>query len=708
MNAIFSQDARLGQLKTVLGKDVLVLLRFTGSDHVNELFDYSVECLSTEPNIDFDKIVGTHASVMINSQNNGPRHFDGIVTEAKWAGVGENGNKYQLTLKPWFWLAGRRRNQRIFHNQTVVQIIEKLLQPYSDLGDPALHIKLVEDYPVLEYTVQHRESDMEFAQRLMERFGISYHFQHKEGSHTLVLTDSVDHHDAVAGGDRVYKPYDGHHNTEAEHFWGWFPERRLTTGAMRLTDYNFKTPHAAMETDRVGDAKYAEGQIESYDYPGDYLAQGRGKDVVGLRTRQERGQDARHRAVGDCTSLGAGMTLTLTGDHVDGVKGAEYVCLSASHSYVSDAYGTMDSEAQKQASDGYAYSGEYVLMPVTSPLAPERKTHMPRVQGPQTAVVVGEGEIDCDEFGRILVHFHWDLEKAYSMRCRVSQNWASKGWGGMVIPRIGMEVIVEHLEGDPDKPIVTGCVYNGHNDVPYPLPDHKTRSTFKTDTHQGSGFNELRFEDEKGREEVYVHAQLDHNIKVLNHQTNRVDRTKVESIGAASLREVRLVDVHNIGMDMTVNVGTGPHGDFVRKPLTDNVQGIGLAAYNFEQSFPDMNGRGNYTLNAASNIAVSAGTNMHTNVAGEASFTYGGSVSQSVQTDTRETTGKNHSQVVGSKYRLDAHQEIHLRCGASEIIMKPDGTIMINGKDLKTMMSGNIDETAGGNMTLKASKIDLN
>jgi len=204
MNAIFSQDSRLGQLSTVLGKDVLVLLRFPGSDHVNDLFEYSVDCLSIEPNIDFDKIVGTHASVMINSQSHGERYFDGIVTEAKWAGVGENGNRYQLTLRPWFWLAGRRRNQRIFHNMTVVQILEKLLQPYSDLGDPALQVKLVEDYPVLEYTVQHRESDMEFAQRLMERFGISYHFQHKQGSHTMVLTDSVDHHDAVAGGSRVY------------------------------------------------------------------------------------------------------------------------------------------------------------------------------------------------------------------------------------------------------------------------------------------------------------------------------------------------------------------------------------------------------------------------------------------------------------------------------------------------------------------------
>ncbi|WP_421687231.1 type VI secretion system Vgr family protein [Tritonibacter scottomollicae] len=332
----------------------------------------------------------------------------------------------------------------------------------------------------------------------------------------------------------------------------------------------------------------------------------------------------------------------------------------------------------------------YVLTPDDAPFRPERRTAGPRVQGPETAVVVGEGEIDCDEHGRILCRFHWDLDGAHTMRVRVSQNWASKGWGGMVIPRIGMEVIVEHLRGDPDKPIVTGCVYNGKNRPTYELPKHKTRSTYKTDTHKGEGYNVLRFEDEKGREEIHLHAQLDHSLKVLNHQTKRVDRTKVESIGAASLREVRLVDVHNIGMDMTVNVGTGSHGGFVRKPLTDNPQGIRMAAYNFEQSFPDMTGRGTYSLTAASAIAPTAGTTFYKSVGTSATLTYGVKLSQTVQQTVRETTGKNHSQVIGEKYRLDAHKEIPLRCGASELIMKADGAILINGKDMTTTLTGNL------------------
>ena len=548
---IHTQDTRLGKLTTALGKDVLVLLRFSGDDHVNGLFQYTVDALSTTPNIDFDALIGTHATVELASQNNGPRYFNGIVTQARWAGVGENGNKYALTLRPWFWLAGQRRNQRIFHNKTAVEIIKELLQPYSGLGDPALESRLQGNYAELEYTVQYRESDLDFSTRLMERFGISYYFSHAQSSHTLVLTDDVGTHPMIAGGSREFKGVDGHHHADEEHFWEWYPERNMTVGAIRLTDYNFKKPMAMMEVERTGDAAFTQGQIESYDYPGDYLELGAGKGVVGLRTDQERGQDRRHRAVGDCTSLGAGMTVSLTGDQVPGVKDQKYLCLSATHSYVSDAYGSGD-----ETSDGYAYSGSYVFIPAfDTPLAPERKTALPIVQGPQTAVVVGEGEIDCDEYGRILVHFHWDLEKAFSMRCRVSQNWASQGWGGMVIPRIGMEVIVEFLEGDPDKPIVTGCVYNGKNDPPYPLPAAKTKSVFKTDTHQGSGFNELTFEDQKEEELIYMHGQKDQLTEILNDRTKTIGRDQAESVGRDKIITVGQDHTESIGRDARHLVG---------------------------------------------------------------------------------------------------------------------------------------------------------
>ena len=591
MGSIFRQDARLGKLHTVLGPDVLVLLRFEGSDHVNGLFDYRVDALSTQTNIDFDALIGTHATVEMGSIRHGSRHFDGIVTKAQWAGVGENGNRYILTMKPWLWLASKRRNQRIFHEKTAPQIIEEVLAAYAGLGKPALQNRLKAEYPVLEYTVQYRESDMDFVCRMMERFGINYHFAHALESHSLVMTDAIEEHDPIAGATRPYKGVDGPYRPDEEHFWEWYPERNLTTGAMRLTDYNFKTPMAAMEVDRAGDAAYAQGKIESFDYPGDYLDQGQGKGVVGLRTSQERGHDRRHRAVGDCSSLSAGMTVGLTGDQVPGVKDANYLCLSAMHSYVSDSYGSGD-----MRSDGYAFSGAYVFMPTTAPLAPERKTAAPLVYGPQTAVVVGEGEIDCDEFGRILVRFHWDLAEAFSMRCRVSQNWASQGWGGMVIPRIGMEVVVEFLEGDPDKPLVTGCVYNARNMPPYALPEHKTRSTFRTDTHQGSGFNELRFEDKKDKEEVFVHAQKDMNIEVLNNRSKRVGHDQSEAVANDKSIEVGGDHDEVISGNMSIAIGKNPLSDLLMSKTKLLFDKLGTAMEKLKIPDPFNFAKGNYQL----------------------------------------------------------------------------------------------------------------
>ncbi|RCW87060.1 type VI secretion system Vgr family protein [Paracoccus lutimaris] len=575
MNAPFSQVDRLGRLTTVLGEDALVLLRFDGSDHVNALFEYRIEALAANGDIDFDALLGTHATVTIDGHRDA-RHFDGIVTQIRWAGVGENGHRYDVILRPWCWLAGRRRNQRIFHDRTVVQILRELFAEYAPLGDPALEFRLSEEYPALEYTVQYRESDLDFACRQLERAGISFHFHHEAGSHTMVLTDDVLAHENI--GARPYRPYDGHHQASGEgageHFWEWAPERNLTTGAMRLTDFNFKAPATAMEVDRLGDACHAQGQIESFDWPGDYGDQDWGKNRVGLRLRQERGADRRHRAVGDCLGLGAGKVVGLTGDAVPGM-GESYLCLSASHHFVSEAYGSGGGR-----SDGYSYTGSYVLMPDTAPMAPPRRTAVPVIHGPQTAIVAGEGEIDCDEYGRILVRFHWDLEGALSMRCRVSQNWAGGGWGGVVIPRIGMEVVVEFLDGDPDKPLVTGCVFNGQNAAPYNLPADKTKAVWRSNTHQGQGFNEISFEDQAGRELVYMHAQKDHSTVIGNDETHQIghDRQKTvandqsESVGNDKTITVGNNHTENIAADKVLSVG-GNHGETITGSMSLSVGG---------------------------------------------------------------------------------------------------------------------------------------
>ena len=666
LNNIFKQANRLAQLSTVLGQDVLVLLRFEGDDHVNDLFCYQVEALSTDPDVDFDALLGTHATVSFETRAHGVRFFDGIVTDVEWAGPGENGVRYNLTLRPWFWLAGKRRNQRIFHDKTVVQILTELLQPYSGLGSPALEKRLSYDYPVLEYTVQYRESDLAFACRIMERFAISYHFTHGDGDHTMVLTDTLDEHGDIPGGTRPYYGVDGDNLATQERFWKWAPQRRMTTGAVRLTDYNFKTPRAMMEVDRTGDAAYAEGEIESYDYPGDYLDQAEGRNVVALRVNEERGRDRRHSATGDVASLSAGMMLELTGDTLPGEAKGRFVCLSARHRHTSDSYGTGG-----QAGDKEAFVGHYVLAPASVLLIPERKTPAAVVLGPQTAAVVGEGEIDCDEYGRILVKFHWDLASAFSMRCRVSQNWAGQGWGGMVIPRIGMEVVVEFLEGDPDKPLVTGCVYNAKSMPAYSLPQNKSMSVFRSQTHQGGGFNEISFEDQVGRERIYVHAQRNHDTVVELNRNSSVGVVETTTVGIDQFLTVGKDQVINIGGNQITNIGT------------------------------------NTQLTIGAMLQTTIGANVEHEVAGSQLETYGG--------DLQETMGANRATEVGASHFLTVGANAEETVGGDKMI-EVGGTLTLDAKKLVFKVveeitlsgpGGSISISASG-VTVNGIKIDLN
>jgi type VI secretion system secreted protein VgrG len=674
MNVSFRQDTRRGQLTTVLGSDVLVLLRFSGSDFVNSLFEYRIEALSTERDIKLDALLGTHATVAIATPSGNCIH-DGIVAEAEWAGIGETGHRYNLTLRPWIWLAGLRRNQRIFHNMTVVQILTELFAPYAGLGVPSWANRLTRDYPVLEYTVQYRESDLTFATRLMERFGISHHVVHAIGSHTLVLTDVVESHDKI--GMRPFKPYDAHHMSDSEHFRTWHQARNVTTGAVRLTEWNFKTPPAAMEVSRIGDATSQQGQIESFDWPGDYLMQDKGKGVVSLRVMQERGQDQRIHATGDVASLSAGQRVTLGGDDVPGATGADFLCLVATHSYSSEGYGS------GTRGDSEAFSGQYVLMPVTAALAPRRKTPLPVVQGPQTAVVVGQGQIDCDEYGRILVHFHWDLAKAYSMRCRVSQNWSGNGWGGMVIPRIGMEVVVEFLEGDPDKPLVTGCVYNGKNKVPYKLPQHKTRSTFKTDTHQGTGYNELRFEDENGKEEIFIHGQKDRNTKIENNQSERVNVNKVESVGHDKASEIENNLLQVVDGNMELRVGPGNRNSVTPAGAKDYPEGLPTIPLRFGPVGSGI-GTGDLMISVEQNKLQTVGANHD----------------EAVKGNKTSDVKKNYDLKVGKEIVIDAGDRITLNCGQTRIVMEDNGTITVNAKKIQV--------TADQLITLLADLVKIN
>ncbi|MCO6383325.1 type VI secretion system Vgr family protein [Oceanicola sp. 502str15] len=668
MDGVYTQDGNLGRVETGLGKDHLLLVRFSGTDKVNDLFEYRLRVLARN-GLDYDALLGTHATVFLHTISHGEAPFDGVVTEVEWMKGAVGGDEYELVLRPWFWLAGKRRQQRIFHDKSVDEILEQVLSQWSGLGDATHRLALTNSYPKLEYTVQYRESDLAFACRLMERFGISFHFEQAGGNHCLVLTDGHEAMGELPGRTREFRPVEEFYRKDEEHFWEWRRARGITTGKVKLTDYNFKTPTSNMLTEQAGDAAHAHGEIESYDYPGVYPDAGEGADVAALRVTQERAGDHRTRAAGDVISLKAGMRCAVEGEFAAFTAGEEHLCLEAHHEFTAEAYRSSDT-AGGDSEGERAYEGRYLFIPVSAPFAPARKTPQPVVQGPQTARVVGEGEIDCDEYGRILVRFHWDLEDAYSMRCRVSQNWAGKGWGGMVIPRIGMEVVVEFLEGDPDKPLVTGCVYNGKNDVPYELPANKTRSTFKTDTHQGDGFNELRFEDQKGSEEIFLHAERDRNEKTRNNHTERIDNNWVQSVGHNKASEVNNNRIEVVGGDAELRVGPGQRNAVAPDVPASNIAGISGLGDSFGANGGGPKGSGSY----------------YVSIEQDKSQIIGRDASDLVRNNKAVEVRGDMRTVVDGTVLIDAGKKLTLNCGAVSIVMESNGSLTINGKKATVTM----------------------
>ena len=463
------QEKRAGVLETPLGKDKLAIVRFDGSEGVNELFEWRLEAVSAEGDIDFDALIGKHATLTINGVNGRKRKFDGIVTGARWLGVRDHFHAYALVLKPWLWVLSQRTDNYIFHDMSVTDIIADVFSDYGALAE--FDDRTSATYPPIEYCVQYRESDMAFVTRLMEEFGISWSFVHADGSHKLVMSDQNMQVDTVEGATRKFITLSGQDRRTQECIHHFVPERRFASGKTAWKDYNFKKPTAEMHAQKEGTASYEQAGKELYDWPGRYMELGQGQTFAQIKLEAQEALDKRCMAAGNSPSLFAGCLMTLT-DHPVGARNIEYLVLRCQHSFISQQYRSGGGSGGTDS-----YDGQYELIDSAIPLRPLKVTPKPVVQGPQTAFVVGkEGEeIDCDEYGRILVRFHWDRENDQSMRCRVAQNWAYKQWGGMIIPRIGMEVMVEFLDGDPDRPLVTGSVYNAHAMPPYALPEHKTK-----------------------------------------------------------------------------------------------------------------------------------------------------------------------------------------------------------------------------------------
>lgn len=547
MASSYTQDERVAGFVTPMGANDLVVASFKGEEGLSELFEYELEVVNTsKATLTFDEAIGKNCTLTMRTIDGGERHFDGILTEARWLSGTTEGSVYRLILRPWLWLLSKRTNCLIFRDKTAPQIIKQIFEAHGGLAD--FQDCCSKSHPVLEYCAQYRESDMDFVCRLMEQHGISYHFRHEKGAHKLYMGDDSSVYQPVAGASRPFNPVDKNHKRDSEHLSEWQPERKFTTGKITLNDYDFKKPTAKLEAEKTGDAKYAHAQLEDYDYPGKYVKQSEGLDYAQARLDMVRAEDSHYLANGDCVSLAPGNLMTLTG-HPEGAQNEQYRVLHCTHVFTGQAY-------RSARGDSLPYAGTYEFMRADKPFAPPIVTEKPFVHGPQTAKVIGEGEIDCDEHGRILVRFHWDRKSDQSRRVRVAQVWASQNWGAIFTPRIGMEVVVDFLEGDPDQPIVIGCVYNGDNKPPYKLPDKKNISGWKSNsTTGGKGYNELIMDDTASSELVRFHAQKDLDSTIENDEKREVKHDRKTKIGNDDTLRVDNELLIDAGMKITIKVG---------------------------------------------------------------------------------------------------------------------------------------------------------
>ncbi len=525
------QDSRVAKFTTPLGTDVLVLERFDGREGLSELFEIHVDALSDaqndQPTINFDDLIGSNCCVSIKNYDGSERHFNGVLTETQWRGTQyENTfHAYSLVLRPWLWMLSRVSDCHIFAEKTIPQIIKEI---FDKPCYPAnFEERLSGSYPDLEYCVQYRETDLQFVCRLMEEAGIYYFFEHSESGHKLILADSPSAHEPKQGGGKlVYRPLTGTDRRKEEILHTWFAGRRFASGKFALNDYDYIKPSADLLSEREGGGAYKNANLERYDYPGRFEEKSVGMDYAGFRLEAEQAMDRRCRAVGDAVSCCPGTSMTLA-EHPEESQNKEYLIVHAEHAFSSNFYRSGSGSGSEEI-----YSGHYEFLPKTIPFRMPQATPKPVIHGPQTAKVAGNGEIDVDEHGRIIVHFYWDREQKDSRRVRIAQIWSGNSWGGIVIPRVGMEVVVEYVDGDPDRPLVTGTVYNGENTVPYSLPAEKTIAGVKSNSSEGGGgYNEFVFDDKSGSELIRLHGQKDMEAKIENNVTKDVGNDQTESIG---------------------------------------------------------------------------------------------------------------------------------------------------------------------------------
>lgn len=636
-DANYSQDHRLLSVDTPLGKDVLLLQELSGSEGISRLFSYDLNLLAYDnDSISFKSVVGQKVSISLQRPDGSLRYISGYVSRfTQGATDSRLFTHYHAQVVPWLWFLTREADCKIFQNMAVPDIISQVFNAF-DFKDFRLSLK--SSYPQLEYCVQYRETSFNFVSRLMEECGIFYYFDHTtQGKHTMVLADQSSNLPACPSSPISYDLQVGG-LTDPEVIDSWHVAQEVRTGKYSVTDYNFTTPSTSlMANDPTVVDLSASQPLELYDYPGLHTTKDQGDTVAKVRMQEEEASYMVVSAAGNPRALMSGYSFELK-NHYRSDQNTNYVVTEVRHfGSAGQTYTSAGNEG------GETYSNHFSCIPASVAFRPARITPKPFVQGPQPALVVGKAgeEIWVDKYGRVIVQFYWDRlgQKNENSSCwiRVSQPWAGGNWGSIWIPRIGQEVLVHFLEGDPDRPVIIGRVYNADQMPPYTLPDYQTRSTFMSRSSKGGGasnYNELRFEDLKGQEQVFVNAEKDMDLRVENDSR--------EFIGA------------NRHLIVTSN----------QQELIQTDKHVHVQGNHFEKI------ESNMSLQVTGNQMESVTGNKSLNVTGNQSESVTGNVSLSV------TQGKSDSITMG--YMMSA-MSIHLSADTGIVIECPLGITLSSG-----------------------------
>ncbi|MCO8121107.1 type VI secretion system tip protein VgrG [Stieleria sp. TO1_6] len=691
------QQNRLLNLTTVLGDDVLLLTSFSGSEEMGRLFHYQLDMISDDAKIKPQDIVGTAVGWSIELADQSRRHWHGFVSSLSRGDVDLNGRRnYRVEVVPWLWFLTQTSDCKIFQETNVPSIIDAVLSDYG-FADYQPDFQL--DHKDWEYCVQYRETDFNFLSRLMEHEGIFYYFQHTDGAHKMVITDHKDGYSSLPEST-VDFPGDTGGRAIEDHLTSWERRFQFVPGKFAQRDYNFKTPTDDLQTDTGTVVDLPDvADYELYDYPGEYADKGVGSGETRLRIEAE---EARHDIVNAsslCKTFQSGGRFSV-GQHRDSdEEGAEVVITKIRHS-------AKEPMAYETGGDNdLAYHNEITCLPSSRVFRPTRSTIKPTISGIQTAVVTGPPgeEIYPDEFGRVKCQFHWDRygQKDDNSSCwiRVSQVHAGSGFGGIDIPRIDQEVVVSFLEGDPDRPLITGRVYHAQNMPPWELPANKTQSGYLSRSSKDGGkdnANAIRFEDLKGEEQLWIHAEKNQDIEVENDESHWVGRDRKKQVD----RNERV----GIGKDRTESVG---HDENIAigNDRTENVtrnESISIGQNR------DTDVGKNESLSVGENHSQSVGKDETIDVGGNRTETIGKEVQVTIGQSRMQTIGDDDQLQVGKKFALVAADEILLQTGSASILMKKNGDIQIKGKNITISGSGKIGMKASGKMMLKGSKITEN